>query len=939
MEKIIPLKPNLQRKLMFWVLLPMVVGMISTLLIAYLPFYLSFPSWINSITDEMINDRKGTLKIISGYLSLAAGSAISYPCSFLILSGELMKMTFNSTIQIKSSFTPYTNSINARLFQIGEIPPPYGFNASTNKSFETGMWYLGNTLYYNQMTNASDIQNLNLSGIFDFFIRPIVLAGNIDGTVIFQRSLTGFQNDGMVHAVPTEYQSYYQMFNSSNCSYNANRALPLYDPRCRPWYIMAETSTDPDIITITEPYLFADSTANIGQTLCASNWDGTNFRLASCIDYSMDQLSSYINTTDTGKTTYAFAVSPGDKTFVHPRFNNSCQSDITNSVQCLSNITTTEMTGASSAEISYFNKYILPLFSLNITSIGEYSVNGEKIIIAVSPVNTVVSLQKEIGRVASIGLRLEKRTTTEPFSELKQSLTELLMFEGIAMGVLIMGILMFCWVITRSVTEQIVKPLDDLVHILSRMFKGDLDINIKEHYQLCSKEITKLYTLFAKLKIVLRFGKASYFSEDSEAIMNYAQALELFLEFQDTEGAGICYNNLGFIHYKNHRHREAIECFEKALELAEKSGDKPGLVVKRKHVLANALLAWRTNNSRGLSLMLELIDGYKQDTADLSKAIDGLILLAEHAIRNSKDPQPFLEESEELLRRNSTIRVPREIFETKIMFCEGLLLAKTGQIRDACDVYIKCLVSSSVYEPDTRRKCLEELKGIYVEYSVPVEYIDYLVSDFQEPAKDIFFVVNYNTSMEGPKIKKVQENLIRILQSSINAADRVGYILFNNMCKITYNLIPKGRDCSELTRKIALWNSPQEGTAYYDAIGLAARGLDILTTQCENIVPFDEAGTKKMERIKWIIAIVDGEDDSSSITFEKIKQKLSSTNINLATIGIEIITPFQECIKEICNETQKGLYIDCPTVFDIDKAFHMLSVVISSKKDNIESLD
>ena len=33
------------------------------------------------------------------------------------------------------------------------------------------------------------------------------------------------------------------------------------------------------------------------------------------------------------------------------------------------------------------------------------------------------------------------------------------------------------------------------VKILDQLMAGDLDINIEEHYQLCSKEITKLYTV------------------------------------------------------------------------------------------------------------------------------------------------------------------------------------------------------------------------------------------------------------------------------------------------------------------------------------------------------------------------------------------------------------------------------------------------------------
>ena len=331
---------------------------------------------------------------------------------------------------------------------------------------------------------------------------------------------------------------------------------------------------------------------------------------------------------------------------------------------------------------------------------------------------------------------------------------------------------------------------------------GDLDINIEEHYQLCSKEITKLYTVFTKLKIVLRFGKSNYFAEDSEAIMNYAQALALFLEFRNMDGAGICYNNLGIIHYKNQRYHEAIECFAKALEAAESIKNHQGIVIKRKLMLATTMLAWKRSDKRTPALMLELIDLFKQNQEDLSQAVECLLLVSEHSIRNRGDTQGYLEEAEEIVNSKVKFKAPKQILQIKILFCKGLIFEKRGLLREACSIFIDCLINCDIYDPETRKKCLDELRSIYTTYSAPVDYIDSLLHDFLDSEKDIIFLVDYSMSMNGQRIKKTHDSVEKFIKFSLKAQDRIGYALFNKTCTIAFNLTPKGFDCDPLIQQI-----------------------------------------------------------------------------------------------------------------------------------------
>lgn len=929
---------KLQRKLVCRVLLPMVIGMIITLLMAYIPFYLSFPTWIDSITSDMIDDRKVTLKTLCTYLSNCAASAMNYPINFLLLSLELYNDYYNGKIAIKPSWSPLSNFVNAYQFQISSIPPPYGFETTTNRSFDTSMWYLQEIYFINEIKDPITNQEFIDCSVFDFFIQPILKVGNPNSNVsFFQRSLTGFNYDGLVYANPTEYQIYYKEYTDTmNCTYEINRAKPVYDPRCRPWFQQTSNSTDHDTITITEPYVFADN-INVGQTFCVGNWQEKGFHFASCIDYGMSEMSSYIDVIDSGSTTYAFAVSPGGKTFVHPGFDGICNSDDPSS-KCLGSIVNVEMSDADSSEKAQFEKDILPKFSENQTSIGKYSINGKNIIIAISPVYTFVSSDKSPKIVATIGLRLEESTMTDPFDKLKDSLNQLLYIEGVALFLLIAIILVICWLLTSYVTQQIIKPIDNLVQILNRLNDGDVDINIEEHYQDCSKELTHLYTVFTKLKIVLRFGKSHYFSEDSEAVMNYAQALTLFLEYRNMEGAGICYNNLGIIHYRNLRYQEAAECFEKALRAAESLKNRPELVTKRKFMLATTFLAWKKNDKKATELMLEVVDQYKQ-IRDHTQTIECLLIIAENAIKTKGVTEGYLEEAENILVKAVHLKIPKDIILGKITYCRGLFLMKKGLLREACSYFISALIDNDIYDAETRKKCLEELRFIYKKFSVGTETLDLFLQDYNDQAKDVVFLVDYSKSMNGTRIQKSISLVNNTIEHYIKPEDRLAYIVFNQVSKIIFNLTPRGQESEYLQSEVKKYELPVGGTAFYDAIYIALQEFLAYHVSEDRCVPFDVQEVKKENRGKWILAVIDGEDNVSTHSYGQIKRKLAKSLVNLVIIGLGLPKAYQDLLSALCETTSKGLFISTSHISGLEQSFQTFSLLISSKNPRVDSLD
>ena len=86
-----------------------------------------------------------------------------------------------------------------------------------------------------------------------------------------------------------------------------------------------------------------------------------------------------------------------------------------------------------------------------------------------------------------------------------------------------------------------------------------------------SLEVEQLKKLFQELLDTRRFEINDFLQKnDSEAIMDLAQAASIFKKSKNYKALGICYNNIANIQYKNAQYNEAATNFTKALSAVEK---------------------------------------------------------------------------------------------------------------------------------------------------------------------------------------------------------------------------------------------------------------------------------------------------------------------------------------------------------------------------------
>lgn len=94
---------------------------------------------------------------------------------------------------------------------------------------------------------------------------------------------------------------------------------------------------------------------------------------------------------------------------------------------------------------------------------------------------------------------------------------------------------------------------------------GDVELVIEEE---SSKELTDLYDVFKSLISAKKFENNDFmFKTDAMAVIDLAEACNMF-DGQNYKAAGICYNNIGNIQFKNEKYTQAAENFFNAIEQA-----------------------------------------------------------------------------------------------------------------------------------------------------------------------------------------------------------------------------------------------------------------------------------------------------------------------------------------------------------------------------------
>ncbi len=138
---------------------------------------------------------------------------------------------------------------------------------------------------------------------------------------------------------------------------------------------------------------------------------------------------------------------------------------------------------------------------------------------------------------------------------------------------------------------------------------------------------------------------------------------------------------------------------------------------------------------------------------------------------------------------------------------------------------------------------------------------------------DIVLVVDVSGSMEdNGKLDQAKAGLGAFLQR-ILPEDRVGLVTFSSKAQLAVDPAPLGENRVKLDDAIQAMG-PTGKTAIYDGLIAGKQALDAL--------PATENG---QERIKAIVLLTDGEENSSTTSFDQLKQSFDETGISIFPVA------------------------------------------------------
>jgi hypothetical protein len=403
---------GLRRKLTTRVIFPFLFGIFvmagfdTWYLYTYLEVLLD--DLIDSLKEDQLEIQLDRAEFISG----KTGFLLQNPVNYMLISHATSSSLYSGTLNVNSSFTGYKNY---------ESGPVY----DDVKNYNLAVWYIDPEITEYDSLDAQSQDNLYKASVLDSLHTSIVKLDENYNVFI------GFNYEGMIYLLPAQ----------SICNFKIRDKCAKFETKKRPWwYNEATYNTDPDGITLIDPYLSAsnDSKGIIIQTACHTIWDGDTLISVSCIDFLVNEIFA----NDYYGDAYHYILDTDYNVYYHPDFDASKDTTIY-SIEYYE----FEETDSSykQEETDYYTSNILPKFKETEASLGSYDKQGERMLISVNPINLRLNLEDSNSEhYLSLAIVVEEDKVTAVFNDLYDDLIDLLiptcvLLAALAFGVVVIG--------------------------------------------------------------------------------------------------------------------------------------------------------------------------------------------------------------------------------------------------------------------------------------------------------------------------------------------------------------------------------------------------------------------------------------------------------------------------------------------------------------------
>lgn len=751
----------------------------------------------------------------------------------------------------------YSNSIlNNELPVSNYYKTYYGVTSIDSRipnSDKDGFYYYSST-YKNGINNLNDLSYVNYvneTSIMDNIFRSIYKSSNL-----YSSMYIGLSN-GLFRRYPYSNLNSYASI-TYICSSN-NVQITGYDPTCRNWYTISQNN---DNINYSPPYLDALTSKSLitaSKRLLYSN------SLVGVIglDFDMSQIDKAVSGALIINDGYNFMVDKSGQLISYPNLDRTktnlsvfnYEPTITNTIfnNIVNNIN---------------NDYLIKKNDRDWTLSYTY-INDNYILITMYPTS---GLYTEASNV-NIGLR-----------------------NIIIIGVVILcTILIFLFVIALIVNLLVgykyASNISRMSGLLLNITSPDLKLEDTKTY---SKEFEKLKNNLKELRTTICYGNNAFFEGNlTKALEIYNSALKIFERSKNIKGLSMCYNNIANVHKQMNQNKEAIDLYEKSINCVDqliKSTKDNDRINEYKIMLANRYMnlgvLYKDNNN------FEKAMEYFNKSSTLNRETDNISGIAKvnNNIGQLLLQQNRLNEAEEQINTTYEIITGRDnvdiiSLEYAIM-AKGILEYHKGNFQKSIEWLCKIFdlyKETNIYIQQT---CLEYLDNAFVtlgKLDTAMEIRKYKKQNTF--SKNVYFVLDCSGSMAGEPIKQCQKSIKEIISYHLSGNDNISLTTFDTTVKnIFMNLnkeINLTQILSEIDNKVKIGSS----TAFYDALNSSinnSKGLG------EN----------------WIVALTDGEDNSSKYSPKHITTLIENNLVNMIIITVGPVKT-ENIIKGFCQSCKK----------------------------------
>eukprot|EP00771_Trimastix_marina_P000426 gnl/Trimastix_PCT/1444.p1 GENE.gnl/Trimastix_PCT/1444~~gnl/Trimastix_PCT/1444.p1 ORF type:complete len:901 (+),score=340.58 gnl/Trimastix_PCT/1444:88-2790(+) len=884
----------------------LLIGVVVTVAICLSLLFTSYPSWVRSAESSLVSEEIANMNRVVSQKSITLDDYFGELLSSLNMLAQYARDLYEGNInatQLSSYNGVLDKEPSGRPINFHQDPL---YNREISE--ETSAWWQRD---YNRGLAAKPIERVDNSSILDPPLRAVGLSSKILANVYM-----GYEEDGHFRMFP-----YQKLDSYVNLKITCGSLITFgFDPRCRQWYTDAKTKGRP---LFSRPFVDAGI---LGTIISAAAPVNSSSRLIGVVagDVSITALESTVLDLKILKRGYGFLFDRQGDAIIYPGFDKSEPKTVVD----------LEFPKAG-AERTAFAALVSSMAG-SASGSGNYTKNGERWRLVY---RDIPSAQFTFAMTVPDG------DLYAPSNAAKGQIVTAVGIMTAAFVVLVAIVAIGLTCATQRMSQRVIAPVKELTKVTDNYAKGRLDEDIQDQ-ELGSSDLTQIYRTFKGLLVALRFANRAYNTGDIErAARNYQEALNLFTEMNNPKGVAVCKNNLANIEFVKKNYNAAFtlynEANQKAAEDAKANpGDRTAQLTHSRRICNMAQVWFAKGQSNDAIVAVNQclqIDREQKAYFDFTKHA---CFLAEvlHSASRFTEGMAVLDEAEsylgpEQLDPNSLTSpegfedpTDRTVARQLVWMTRAELLRETDPMH-ALQFYSRALGFGTILDREVHGRCLEAIQQLAPQFGHPEvasECTSLMSQHGMVQAKDVMLLLDYSGSMSGSRIKAALRNLLKIFDHHIGDLDRCGMVIFNNQHRVVFHIGEKGRHRDSMRRAIEGCNRPEKSTALYDAIIEGVNQLE---------------GAKQGTRKQWIVALTDGEDNSSRSSLETVRHRMRTFAGGLVIVGIGRLTTETQ-LRHICSATENGIFIRVELhdgVSALDEAFDQVSEHISNARLNVET--